>query len=376
LPEAVQRKNTPKLKRVAAALTAAGVDGLILLPGPNLYYTLGINQMLRKRPLIYAVFPDESVAAALPGLEVPDFRTRWPEAQVVSWTDAEGPQAAAQELMGMIRDHAHTKAPRLAAEHFTLRLFERGLLLDGLAANEFELAETFLDPLRMIKDEEDVAAMRQACRIAEAALEQVMNRFRPGMSEREIANELKIEMLRLGTEELPKEPVVSSGARSAFPHTKTSDRPVNQGDVLMIDTGARWHGYCSDITRTFFVGSAPREFTKIYQAELDVSRQVLAEIRPGITLSHLDELAHRVVEQAGYGKYFPHRVGHGLGIEGHESPSVVTGNPMVTAPGLTFTVEPGIYLPEFGGVRVEENVVVTRNGAAILTSYPRELREL
>jgi Xaa-Pro aminopeptidase len=376
LPEAAQMKAAPKLKRVAAALTAAGVDALVLLPGPNLYYTLGINQMLRKRPLIYAVFPDGAVAASLPGLEVPDFRTRWPEAQVVSWTDAEGPQAAAKELMAIIRDRAHAKAPRLAAEQFTLRLFERGLLLDGLAASEFEPAETFLDPLRMIKDEEDIEAMRQACRIAEAALEQVMNRFRPGMSEREIANELKIEMLRLGTEELPKEPVVSSGARSAFPHTKTSDRPVKQGDVLMIDTGARWHGYCSDITRTFFVGSAPKEFTSIYQLELEVSRQVLAEIRPGITLSHLDELAHRVVEQAGYGKYFPHRVGHGLGIEGHESPSVVTGNQMVTEPGLTFTVEPGIYLPEFGGVRVEENVVVTRNGVEILTSYPRELREL
>jgi Xaa-Pro dipeptidase len=367
---------TPKLKRVAAALTAAGMDALILLPGPNLYFTLGINQMLRKRPLIYAVFPDGNLAASLPGLEVPDFRTRWADAQVVSWTDAEGPNKAAKELMAMIRERAHSSGPRIAAEHFTMRLFERGLLLEGLTTSDFAPAETFLDPLRMIKDPEDVNAMRKACRIAEAALERVMNCFRPGITEREIANELKIEMLRLGTEELPKEPVVSSGRRSAFPHTKTSDRPVNQGDALMIDTGARWQGFCSDITRTFFVGPAPKEFKKIYELELDVSRQVQAEIRPGITLSQLDELAHRVVERAGYGQYFPHRVGHGLGIDGHESPSVVTGNTMVAEPGLTFTVEPGIYLPALGGVRVEENVAVTQNGLDVLTAYPRELREL
>jgi len=365
-----------KLKRVAAAVKGAGLDALILLPGPNLYYALGIDQMLRKRPLIYVVFPDGSVAASLPGLEVPDFRTRYSEAEVVSWTDAEGPQRAAKQLMAIIRGRSNTSAPRLAAEHFTLRLFERGLLMDGVGVAELEPAEGILDPLRMIKDQEDVEAMRRACRIAEAALEQVMNGFRLEMTEREIANELKIEMLRLGTEALPKEPIVSSGARSAFPHTKTSDRPIVKGDVVMIDTGARWQGYCSDITRTFYVGTPPAEFINIYKLELEVSRKVLAEIQPGVTLSHLDEVAHRAVDEAGYGQYFPHRVGHGLGIEGHEAPSVVTGNSMLTAPGLTFTVEPGIYLPNLGGVRVEENVVVTPDGVDILTAYPRELRQL
>jgi Xaa-Pro dipeptidase len=365
-----------KLQRVATAVKDSGLDALILLPGPNLYYALGINQMLRKRPLIYVVFADGRVAASLPGLEVPDFRTRYAEAEVVAWTDAEGPQQAAKELLALIRERSHTNTPRLAAEYFTLRLFERSLLMDGSGIVEFESAERFLDPLRMIKDPEDVEAMRQACHIAEVALETVMAHFHPGKTEREVANELKIEMLRLGTEELPKEPVVSSGPRSSFPHTKTSNRQIIKGDALMIDTGARVQGFCSDITRTFFVGPAPEEFKKIYQLELEVSQQVQNEIRPGATLSQLDELAHRLVEGAGYGQYFPHRVGHGLGIEGHESPSVVAGNTMCAAPGLTFTVEPGIYLPGFGGVRVEENVAVTKNGVDVLTAYPRELREL
>jgi Xaa-Pro dipeptidase len=368
--------STPKLVRVAEALKQAGADALVLLPGPNLYYTLGINQMLRKRPIIYVVFPDGSLAASLPLLEVPDFRTRYAEAEVVSWTDAQGPEAAARHLGAMIRERAGTATPRVAAEHFTLRLFERGLLLAGLPGSEFAPAEGFLDPLRMIKDPEDVESMRRACRIAEESLERVMGRFHRDMTEKEIANALKIEMLRLGTEELPKEPVVSSGSRSAFPHTKTSDRPVNTGDALMIDTGARYHGYCSDITRTFFVGTPPREFLEIYELELTVSRRVLETIRAGVSLSQLDVVAHRVVDDAGFGRYFPHRVGHGLGIEGHEWPSVVTGSSLAAAPGLTFTVEPGIYIPELGGVRVEENVAVTPDGVDILTAYPRELRTL
>jgi len=368
--------STPKLVRVAEALKGAAADALVLLPGPNLYYTLGINQMLRKRPIIYVVFPDGSLAASLPLLEVPDFRTKYAEAQVVSWTDAEGPESAARQLGAIIRERAGTATPRVAAEHFTLRLFEQGLLLAGLPGTGFAPAEGFLDRLRMIKDPEDVEAMRKACHIAEESLARVVGRFRRGMTEKEIANELKIEMLRLGTEELPKEPVVSSGPRSAFPHTKTSDRPVNTGDALMIDTGARCRGYCSDITRTFFVGTPTREFVEMYELELTVSRRVLDTIRAGVTLSDLDEAAHKVVDDAGYGQYFPHRVGHGLGIEGHEWPSVVTGNRIIATAGLTFTVEPGIYIPRLGGVRVEENVAVTPDAVDILTAYPRELRTL
>ena len=176
--------SSPKLKRVAAALKASGIDGMILLPGANLYYTLGINQMLRKRPIIYAVFPDGSLAASLPLLEVPDFRARWPEAEVVSWTDPEGPEASAKRLGGIIHERAGTSTPRVAAENFAMRIFERSLLLPGLPGTEFEIAEKILDPLRMIKDQEDVDAMRQACRIAEESLVRVIKRFRRGLPHR------------------------------------------------------------------------------------------------------------------------------------------------------------------------------------------------
>lgn len=365
-----------KTDQVAAAVKAAGVDALLLVPGTNLYYTLGIKQMIRLRPIVYALFPDRSIAALLPKLEAPNFRAFWPDAEVVPWTDDEGPESAAMKFGSILRERAGTKSPRLAAEYYTFRLVERSLMVRGLGEIEFVPAEGILNRLRMVKDRGEVEAMREACRIAEVALERVMARFERGMTEIQLGNQLKIEMLALGSEEFPKEPVVSSGPRTAFPHTKSTDRPIGEGDALMIDTGARYHGYTSDITRTFFVGTPPEEFVRIYELELRTSRAVLEAIRPGVTLSQLDELAHRIVDEAGYGPCFMHRVGHGLGMDGHEEPSVVTGNPMVAVPGLTFTVEPCICVQGFGGVRVEENVAVSTDGVEVLTSYPRELRSL
>lgn len=363
-----------QVDRVAAALERAKVDALILVSGVNLHYTLGIKQMLRERPNIYTIFPDGTIAASLPGLEVPNFLSMIPAAEVVSWSDAEGPADAALRLGAIIRERAHSNSPRVAVEYYTMQILERDLLLPGLGQPELLPAEEIIDELRMVKTPEEVEAMRRACRIAEESLERTLARFAPGMTEKQIADELKIEMLRLGSEELPKEPTVSSGPRTAFPHTKTTDRPVTRGEPLMIDTGARFQGYCSDITRTFFVGSPPAEYVKIYDLEYATSRHVLERIRAGVTLDGLDEAAHRFVEATGYGQYFPHRVGHGLGMDGHEAPSVVMGNRQVAAAGLTFTVEPGIYVAGMGGARIEENVAVTPDGVDVLTAFPRELR--
>ena len=162
---------------MAAALKASEIDALVLLPGPNLYYTLGITQMLRKRPIIYVVFPDGSlarVAAPAGGAGLPD---RYADARVVSWTDAEGRKRRPRRWAADPGASRRRGTPRVAAEHFTLRLFERGLPLGGLAGTEFEPAEEFLDSLRMVKDPEDVEAMRQACRIAEESLRRVMERL-------------------------------------------------------------------------------------------------------------------------------------------------------------------------------------------------------
>lgn len=367
--------NPERVKKVARAIGEAGADALVLIPGANLYYALGQQQTLSERPNLYVILADGSVAAALPRLEVGNAREVLGDAEIFGWSDAEGPEGAVAQLAGWIRSRVKGSI-RLAVEYLNLRMAERELIVGALPEASLVPAEGFLESLRSVKDKDELDAMRRAAEIAEQALEMVLDDFREGMTEREIANALKIAMLQLGSEALPKEPIVSSGPRTAFPHTKTTDRPVRRGDVLMIDTGARWKGYSSDITRTFFVGEPSTEFRRIYEVELQANRTVVNAVRPGITLGELDDLAHRVIEEAGLGQYFPHRVGHGLGLEGHEPPYLVSGTTTRTVPGMTFTIEPGIYHPEHGGVRIEDNVAVGEDGVICLTSFPRELRTL
>lgn len=362
-----------RVDRVAAAVGAADADAVVLIPGSNLYYALGVKQRLTERPNVYVVFPDGAVLALLPAIEVAHFGSLWPAAEVIPWTDREGYEAGAARLGVHVRERSTHSPPRLAVEYLNLRLLERELLVNGVGELELVPAEKIMDSLRMIKGPEELEAMRQACRIAEKAMERVLAGFQYGMTEREIANRLKIEMLQLGTEELPAEPVVASGPRTSHAHTKTSDRPVNKGDVLLIDVGARAHGYCSDLTRTFFVGTPPEEFVHLYNLDLAVSQRTLDAIQPGVAIGTLDETAHNLVDEAGYGPCFQARVGHGLGLDAHEQPYLVRGTAAPLQPGMTFTVEPGIFLEGRWGVRTEENVAVTKEGREVLTRFPREL---
>ncbi|HEX6990207.1 MAG TPA: Xaa-Pro peptidase family protein [Bacillota bacterium] len=364
-----------RVSKVAQAVGEADADALVLIPGANLYYALGQQQALSERPSLYVITAEGSVAAALPELEVGNARQALGDAEIFAWSDAQGPEGAVARLAEWLRARCGG-SPRLAVEYLNLRLEERELIVQAMPGAALVRADGLLGALRSVKDADELEAMRRAARIAEDALEMVLASFREGMTERQLANALKAAMLELGTEALPKEPVVSSGPRTAYPHTKTTDRPIRRGDAVMIDTGARWNGYCSDITRTFFVGAPPAEFRRIYEAELQANRAVVNAVRPGITLGELDDLAHRAVEEAGLGAYFPHRVGHGLGLEGHEPPYLVSGNEVRTVPGMTFTIEPGIYHPEHGGVRIEDNVAVGETGSVCLTSFPRELRVL
>ncbi|MHB1162560.1 MAG: M24 family metallopeptidase [Chloroflexota bacterium] len=358
---------------LAAALEAAGLDAIVLIPGGNLYYTLGAKQRLTERPNVYAVYPNQDIFALLPAIEVAGFQSAWPEATVVPWTDRDGYGAGADQLGACLRERARRSPPKVAVEYLNLRIVERELLLKGIGEVELVPAEPIMDGLRMIKGPDEMENMRQSCRIVEAALQHVLSRFEYGMTEKQISNLLKIEMLQLGSEELPVEPVVASGARTSHAHTKTSERAVNKGDALLIDVGARYHGYISDLTRTFFVGEPPQEFSRLYQLDLEVRKHTLGTIRPGVPIGQVDQAAHDYVDQAGYGPCFQARVGHGIGLDAHEQPYIVRGTTAPLRPGMTFTVEPGIFLQDKWGVRTEENVAVTESGVEVLTSFPLEL---
>ena len=219
--------------------------------------------------------------------------------------------------------------------------------------------------------------MRKAALIAQYALEETLKIVKIGVTEREIASELVTQMLKAGCDPtLPFDPIVAGGPNSADPHAAISDRRLQKGDFLLFDWGARYQGYCSDITRTFGIGEISDSQKEIYQTVLSANRAASAAARPGVTCGSIDDAARKVIVEAGYGNFFTHRVGHGLGLEAHEDPYMFAENLQILKAGMCFTDEPGIYISGEGGVRIEDDIVITEDGCINITDYPRELRIL
>jgi Xaa-Pro dipeptidase len=217
--------------------------------------------------------------------------------------------------------------------------------------------------------------MRKAVKIAQDALKATLPQIKIGMTEREVASELVMQLLKHGSDsELPFAPIVSAGPNAANPHASPSERKLQGGDLLVVDWGAAYGGYISDLTRTFAVGEVDDECMKIHKIVQESNAAGRAAGKPGVPCASVDKAARDVIEAAGYGKYFTHRTGHGIGMEGHEEPYMRGDNMQLLEPGMAFTVEPGIYLTNRNGVRIEDNVVVTETGADVLSDMPREIQ--
>ncbi|MBI1809187.1 MAG: aminopeptidase P family protein [Gemmatimonadetes bacterium] len=230
--------------------------------------------------------------------------------------------------------------------------------------------------LREQKDESEVAAIRAAVGIAELSLERTIAQVRVGMTELEIGGRLEFELRAAGSEAFPFETIVASGARSALPHARCSAKPVEAGDFLLIDFGAVAGGYCSDITRTFVMKSANAEMREIHAIVREANATASGAVRAGMRGKDADGLARTYIERRGWGAEFGHSLGHGIGLEVHESPRLSKAADSPLPAGAVVTIEPGIYRDGWGGVRIEDDVLLTQEGAVILTSFPRELLEL
>jgi len=266
---------------------------------------------------------------------------------------------------------------RIGVEPNRLRFMELSYLQNAAPAAQFISAEALFGELRLCKDAVEIKAMREAIRIAQDALEATLPVIQVGHTEKEIAAELVINLLCQGSEsDLPFAPIVAGGPNSANPHAVPTERPLQSGDLLVIDWGGAYDGYFSDLTRTFAIGVVDPELRTIYETVKEANVAGRAAGGPHLAAGIVDHAARTVIEKAGYGKYFTHRTGHGLGMEAHEDPYMFGGNTQILAPGMVYTVEPGIYLPGKGGVRIEDNIVVTGAGCETLSSYPREFRAL
>jgi Xaa-Pro aminopeptidase len=228
--------------------------------------------------------------------------------------------------------------------------------------------------LRGVKDVQEVALTRIAIEISSKAFEHAMGIAKEGIFEREIAFEMEFFMKRNGAQALGFDLIVASGKRSALPHGRAMDKRIEKGDLILIDFGSEFQGYHSDQTRTVVCGNPSSDQKKIYQVVKDAHDKAIEKVRPGIPLYEIDRAARDYIQHQGYGEYFGHGTGHGIGLAVHEDPAVNWENKSIATEGMVFTVEPGIYIPEWGGVRIEDMVWVTRDGAEVVTYLPRDLR--
>ena len=255
-----------------------------------------------------------------------------------------------------------------------MRFLEMDLLRQANPAIQIISGEEIFRDMYIQKDEHEIEAVRKAIEIAQTALLNTLPSIKPGKTEKEIANLLVVNLLNAGCEpELPFSPIVAGGPNSANPHANPGDRPLKNGDLLIIDWGARCEGYVSDLTRTFAIGSIPQPFEEIGQIVLSANQAARAKARPGMAAKDVDAAARSTIIDGGYGKQFLHRTGHGIGQLAHEDPYISQVSPTLLQPGMLFTIEPGIYLTGQGGVRIEDNVVVTEGGIETLSNLPREL---
>jgi len=356
--------------KLKALMKAQDVDYIVLVVGSNLNYFTGLRMQMHERPTLLFIHSGEKDAIFLPKLEWPNASSILKEAfESYAYTDEEGPHGKLKSLV----EKVGIDGKKIGVEFFTMRVMEFELLRRYAPHASYIDGETLIAEIRMCKDEEEISLMGQATAITEESLKSTLKMIRPGVTEEDVAKELKVSMFSLGSGELWKQPIVTSGPRTSYPHAKTSKRVIEAGDLVMIDTGATYEGYTCDLTRTFGIGQVDEELRKIYQIVKKAVEAVIQIPRAKFTAEELDREARQVITRQGYGEYFIHRTGHGLGLEGHEPPYVVEGNKMEMRLGMTFTVEPGIYLPGRGGVRIEDNVVVTGKGLESITRFPREL---
>lgn len=368
-----------RMGKMIGGLDAMGLDGIALMPSSNLRYLTGLSFHPSKR-LSLALFPanGQLPCFVLPALEANSARNAliFP-AELFTWTDAEGPSQALHRAVAQAFRSHHL---RIGVEYTAMRVMElRALEMAALAggrAVETVDATPLTAAMRMVKDEGEQAAMAESARILEAALRNTVAQIRPGMTERQLARSCSNAILAAGAEGESFAAIVASGPNSANPHHGSNDRSFQAGDLIIIDCGAVYGGYASDITRTFALGEPGDEARRIYNTVLAANGAGRAAVRPGASGEQIDRAARSVIASAGYADYFPHRTGHGLGIEVqpcHEPPDLVAGSTAPLALGTTFTIEPGVYIPGVGGVRIEDDVVITADGHKSFTSFEREL---
>lgn len=353
-----------RLAQLVEGLTAAHLDGLLLTSLPNIRYLTGFSGT----SALLFVTAREAVL-------ITDFRYQTQVADEV--TDRVRVVIEGQSLWTGLWQHLGQAGLAVAgfeSAHLPHRDFQR--LLEQGARYQWRPVVDLVETLRERKDDGEVMLITRAAEVACTALGATLPQVRAGMSELAVAGVLEKALRDAGSEDFPFPSIVASGPRSALPHARSSGRTIGAGDLLLLDFGAVVQGYCADVTRTVVVGRATAEQREVHDVVRVANERAAAAVRPGMTGRDADAVARGYIEQCGLGESFGHSLGHGLGLEVHEAPRLARTAEGALPEGAVVTIEPGVYRPGWGGVRIEDDVHLTAAGPRILTPFTRELVEL
>lgn len=353
-----------RIAQLQKLLIVHNVDLVAMGPTNNMRYLTGYAPHPDERLCLMLVSP-EKVEVLMPALNVDDWIAHT-GIQPIAWEDSAGPDRALAAALAAL------PSPRRLAFDGATRADFLIALLAAAHPEAVQPADALLAPLRARKSDAEIEALQRAAAQADWAMQVAIAACEPGVTEAEVAWETEAAFRRDGAESV-EFTLIASGPNGAFPHHHSSDRPLQKGDAVIIDIGASLNGYKSDITRMVFMGQPSAEFLTAYEAVLQANQAGRAAVRPGVAAQEIDRVTRDVLNAAGLGEHFIHRTGHGIGIDVHEPPWIMAGNETLLEPGMTFSVEPGVYLPGHFGIRIEDIVAVTDTGGRTLTGFDHAL---
>ncbi len=357
-----------RMRRLVALMKESNISGAIISPGTNFLYLTGLSfsGTLERLFVLLISCEGESVLLA-PKLYENELRATWIENFYI-WSDSENPY----EIFGELVKKLFGEHGRVAVDD-TMQAVHLLRAYNTLKTYNLEPLGTIISKLRIIKDELEINFIREAARIADRTVEEILKKgLVEGKTEREIARFIETEISDMGADS-SFDPIVASGPNGANPHHTPTDRKIREGDLIIVDFGAKFRGYCSDITRAFSIGKPSEKIINLYEIVKEAQEEAFQAVKEGIAAREVDSVARSIITNKGYGEKFTHRTGHGLGLDVHEEPYIAQNNNTELKNGMVFTIEPGIYLEGEFGIRIEDDVAVINGRGERLTKTSRDL---
>ncbi|WP_102691063.1 M24 family metallopeptidase [Rummeliibacillus pycnus] len=358
-----------KVQIIQNYLQEKNIDAAFITTPDNVFYLSGFSSDPHERLLGVMVFKNAEPFMICPKMEVPDAKAAGWSFETVGHDDTEN----AWEIFHNTAKARNVQLNSIAIEKTHLTVERLEALQAFYPTTKFVGLDEQLNNMRLVKSEDELEKLRVAAKLADYAIEVGCNELAEGKTEIEVLSAIESAMKAKGVY-MSFDTMVLTGLNAASPHGTPGTQKIQKGDLVLFDLGVVYEGYCSDITRTVAFGEPSEAQKAVYEAVKKANEAAIAAVKPGVPAMDLDKIARDAISEAGYGEYFTHRLGHGLGISVHEFPSVHGANEMTIKEGMVFTIEPGIYKGDTAGVRIEDDVYVTANGVEVLTSFPKELQ--